>query len=65
MNKTKELISLVLKAAALGLAVASVVLGFLPEAGSTQTQVGLIGLGLACLALDAIQGREPKRGYQP
>ena len=54
MSNTRNLVSLILKAVAMALAVASVVLGAMktltPENGMT-----LLGLGLFCLALAALQ----------
>ena len=55
MENPQRIISLVLKAVALGMAVVSVVLGFLPDAADVDTQVTLLGIGLFTLALDALQ----------
>ena len=52
---TKNIINLVLKAVALAMAVASLVLGFFPEAGDFDTPVTLLGIGLAALALFSLQ----------
>lgn len=52
MNKILEL---VLKAVALAMAVVSLVLGFIPEAGSFDTNITLLGIGLAALALTSLQ----------
>ena len=54
MNKMLEL---VLKAVALAMAMAvvSLVLGFIPEAGSIDTNITLLGGGLAALALTSLQ----------
>ena len=55
MESVSKIISLVLKAVALGMAVVSIVLGFLPGAADTGTQVTLLSIGLFALALDALQ----------
>lgn len=57
MNETrsvKDSISIVLKAVALAMGVAVVVLSILKVAG-VETQVMLLGIGLFCLALDAME----------
>jgi hypothetical protein len=48
------MIDLVLKAVALGMAVATLVTGIL-GAASVETHVTLLGIGLLCLALAALQ----------
>jgi hypothetical protein len=56
MDKTRsvsEIISIVLRAVALAMGVAAVVLSILNVAG-VETQVMLLGIGLFCLALDAM-----------
>ena len=50
-----KIINLVLKAVAVGMSVASIVLGFLPDAADTDTQLTLLGIGLFALALAALQ----------
>ncbi len=50
-----KIVRLVLKAVALGMAVVSIVLGFLPEAADVTTQVTLLSIGLFALALAALQ----------
>ncbi len=54
MGKTQNIVSLVLKAVAVGMSVASVVLGIL-ETVDVTTQVNLLGIGLFALALVALQ----------
>ena len=54
MNANK-ILGLVLKAVALAMAVASLVLGFIPEEGSMDTNITLLGIGLAALALTSLQ----------
>ena len=58
MENTQRIISLVLKAAALGMAVVSIILGFLPEAADMDTQVTLLSIGLFTLAVAALQKEE-------
>ena len=55
MENNQRIISLVLKAVALGMAVVSIVLGFLPEAADIGTQVTLLSIGLFALAVAALQ----------
>lgn len=54
MGKYGRMIDLVLKAVALGMAVATLVTGIL-GAASVETHVTLLGIGLLCLALAALQ----------
>ena len=58
MEDAPRIIGLVLKAVALGMAVVSIVLGFLPEAANVGTQVTLLSIGLFTLALAALQKEE-------
>ena len=58
MENAQKIISLVLKAVALGMAVVSIVLGFLPEAADVSTHVTLLSIGLFTLALAALQKEE-------
>lgn len=53
--KTNKIIELVLKAVALAMGVASLVLGFIPEAADLDTQITLLSIGLAALALNSLQ----------
>ena len=53
--ETKRIIGLVLKAVALGMGVVSIVLGFIPGAADADTFVTLLGIGLAALAVAALQ----------
>lgn len=55
MENTQKLVSLVLKAVALAMAVVSIVLGFLPDAADIGTQVTLLSIGLFALAVAAFQ----------
>ena len=54
MKKYQSLIQVVLKAVALAMSVASMVLGYI-GAVDTGTQVGLLSLGLFTLAVAALQ----------
>ena len=54
MDKIQNIIQTVLKAVALGMAVASLVLGYI-SAIDVETQVGLLSLGLFTLAVAALQ----------
>ena len=58
MENTQRIISLVLKAVAVGMAVVSIVLGFLPEAADIGTQVTLLSIGLFTLSVAALQKEE-------
>jgi hypothetical protein len=58
MENTQKIISLVLKAVALGMAVVSIILGFLPEAADIGTQVTLLSIGLFTLSVAALQKEE-------
>lgn len=55
MENRQRIISLVLKAVALGMGVVSIVLGFLPDAADVDTQVTLLSIGVFALALAALQ----------
>jgi hypothetical protein len=55
MENAQRIIGLVLKAVALGMAVVSIVLGFLPEAADVSTQLTLLSIGLFALAAAALQ----------
>ena len=58
MNNTRRIIYLVLKAVAVGMSVASIVLGFLPDAADVDTQITFLGIGLFALAVAALQKEE-------
>ena len=47
----KKIISLVLKAVAVGMSVASIVMGFIPDVGDVDTHITLLSIGLADLAV--------------
>ena len=52
-NSVSTIISFILRAVAMAMAVATIVLGFLGTA-ATETLVTLLGIGLFTLALDAL-----------
>ena len=58
MTNIGRMINLVLKAVALGMAVVSIVLGFILEAADIGTQVTLISIGLLTLSLAALLKEE-------
>jgi hypothetical protein len=58
MENIQRIITLVLKAVAVGMAVVSIVLGFFPEAADIGTQVTLLSIGLFTLAVAALQKEE-------
>ncbi len=58
MEDSKKITSLVFKAVALGMGVVSIVLGFLPDAADVETQITLLSIGLAALAIAALQKEE-------
>jgi hypothetical protein len=55
MKQNKALISQILKAVALGAAVAVLVLGIM-NATTPETSITLLAIGLVALALNALQG---------
>ena len=57
MQESRTLVDLVLKAVALAMAVASVVLGIL-QVTPLETNVTLLGIGLFAVALAALQEHE-------
>jgi hypothetical protein len=58
MESPQHIVNLVLKAVAVGMAVASIVMGFLPGVANVDTHITLLGIGLAALAVAALQGEE-------
>lgn len=55
MDTPKGIITLVLKAVAVCMGVVSIVLGFLPDAADVNVQITLLSIGLAALAIAALQ----------
>jgi len=62
MEKAQNIINLVLKAVAVGMSVASIVIGFLPDVADIDTQVTLLSIGLFTLAVAALQKEEQSGG---
>jgi hypothetical protein len=56
MESPAQIVNLVLRAVAVGMAVASLVMGFLPGAATANTHITLLSIGLAALAVAALQG---------
>ena len=56
MNKPEiaRITRIVLKAVAVGMSVASIVLGFIPSVADADTHMTLLGIGLAALAVAAL-----------
>ena len=59
--KISELITLALRGVALAMGVAVVVLSFLNEIGTTSA-IGMLGLGLACLAVTQFSHKDNIHG---
>ena len=49
---------LVLKAVAVGMSIASIVMGFIPSVTDVNTHITLLSIGLAALAVAALQKEE-------
>jgi putative Mn2+ efflux pump MntP len=58
MEKVQNIVNLVLKAVAVGMSIASIVMGFLPDVADVDTHVTLLGIGLFALAVAALQKEE-------
>ncbi len=58
MENVQNIINLVLKAVAVGMSVASIVLSYLPDAADADTQLTLLSIGLAALAVASLQKGE-------
>jgi len=56
--ETQRIIGLVLKAVAVGMSVASIVMGFLPDVATVDTHITLLSIGLFTLAVAALQKEE-------
>jgi len=54
-SETQKITGLVLKAVAVGLSITSIVLGFIPDVADVDTQITLLSIGLAALAVAALQ----------
>jgi putative Mn2+ efflux pump MntP len=53
-SETQKITGLVLKAVAVGMSIASLVMGFIPGAADVDTHVTLLSIGLAALAVAAL-----------
>jgi hypothetical protein len=53
-NETQRIIGLVLKAVAVGMSIASIVMGFIPGVADPDTHITLLGIGLAALAVASL-----------
>jgi len=58
MKLSEKIIGLILKAVALAMGVASIVMGFIPEAADMDTHITLLSIGLAALALNSLMKEE-------
>ncbi|MGB5933758.1 MAG: hypothetical protein WBH57_11910 [Anaerolineae bacterium] len=58
MENVQTIVTLVLKAVAVGMSVASIVLGFLPDVADVNTHLTLLSIGLFALAVAALQKEE-------
>ena len=55
MEDARRIISLVLKAVAVGMSIASLVIGFFPDVADVDTHITLLGIGLFALSVAALQ----------
>ena len=53
-SETQNITGLVLKAVAVGMSITSIVLGFIPNVSDVDTQITLLSIGLAALAVAAL-----------
>ena len=60
MENAQRIISLVLRALAIGMSIVSIVLGFVGEA-DVNTHITLLGIGLAALAIASFQNEEAEQ----
>ncbi len=57
-GQTTKIVGIVLKAVAVGMSIASIVMGFLPDVATVDTHITLLSIGLAALAVAALQKEE-------
>jgi len=57
-SEIQRIAGLVLKAVAVGMSIASIVIGFIPDVGDVDTHITLLGIGLAALAVAALQDED-------
>jgi hypothetical protein len=58
MDDSKKIINLILKAVALAIAIASIVMGFFPGETTVEAHITLLSIGLAALAIATLQKEE-------
>ncbi len=58
MEKVQGIVGIVLKAVAVGMSIASIVMGFFPGETTIETHITLLSIGLAALAVAALQKEE-------
>ena len=54
-SEISRITGLVLKAVAVGMSIASLVMGFIPDVADVNTHITLLSIGLAALAVAALQ----------
>ncbi|MGB2956412.1 MAG: hypothetical protein WBB64_10660 [Anaerolineales bacterium] len=54
MENPKNIINLIFKVVALGMGIASIVIGFFPAASSFDTHITLLSMGLTALAVSSL-----------
>ena len=57
-STTQRIPGLVLKAVAVGMSIASIVMGFIPDVADVDTHITLLSIGLAAIAVAALQEEE-------
>ena len=57
-SEIQRITGLVLKAVAVGMSVSSIVMGFIPDVADVNTHITLLSIGLAALAVAALQKEE-------
>ena len=57
-SEIQRISSLVLKAVAVGMSIASIVMGFIPDVADVNTHITLLSIGLAALAVAALQAEK-------
>ena len=57
-SEISRITRLILKAVAVGMSVASIVMGFIPGVANVNTQITLLSIGLAALAVAALWKEE-------
>jgi len=57
-SEIQRMASLVLKAVAVGMSIASIVMGFIPDVADFDSHITLLSVGLAALAVAALMKEE-------